>query len=171
MEMAAVGGVLFGTLLFLVVMLVVAAFILKLSVRMVEGFSPGFGRSLATVALAAVIGFVANIIVSMAFGVGGMAGMGLDGSDPEAAAAAMASAGMAMMGVMVVSLALGWLINAFCVNLLLRHPDGRAIGFGRSLLVSLLYLVILTIIGIVIGVVLGLVLGAGAMGLAAGMGG
>ena len=38
-------------------------------------------------------------------------------------------------------------ITAACVNWLIRHPDGRAIGYARSLLVSLLYLVIGTVLG------------------------
>lgn len=168
MEMAAIGGALVGILVIAVIGLLLAALILKLSVRMVEGFSPGYGRSLLVVVVAGIIGFAVNMVVSAAMGVGGAALPSMDGS--EAAAAAVATMMGAMLGAMAVSLLASLFITAACVNWLIRHPDGRAIGYGRSLLVSLLYLVIATVLGIVIGVVLGLVIGLGAAGMAASMG-
>ena len=168
MDAAMVGGALFGFLIFAVIMLLIAGLIMKVSVRLVEGFSPSYGRALLVVVIAAVIGFVLNIVISMVMGVGGMAAGGaMGGSDPEAAAAAMAAMGTAMLGVFAITLVASLIVNAFCINWLIKHPDGRAIGFGKSLLVALLYLVILTVIGMVLGFVLGAVLGLVAAGLAA----
>ena len=162
MEMAAVGGMLVFFLLFFVVGLLVAALLLKLSVRLAAGFSPGYLRSLGTVALATVVGFIANVILTMVFGLGGGA---MSGGDPEAAALAMAGAGLAVMGL---SLVISFLVTAACVNLLIKRPDGSALGFGRSLLVTLVYAIFLIVLGIIAGIVI-TVLGVGAAGLAGGM--
>lgn len=162
MEMAAIGGMLVMFLVFAVVGLLVAALILKLSVRVAAGFSPGYLRSLGAVVVAAVLGFIVNVILTMVFGIGGGA---LGAGDPEAAAAAMAGTGLAVMGL---SLVISYFINAFCVNWLIKRPDGGSIGFGRSLLVVLVYMIILVVLGIIAGVVIGM-LGLGAAGLAGGM--
>ena len=162
MEMAALGGMLVMFLVFAVVGLLVAAFILKLSVRFVGGFSPGYLRSLGAVVVAAILGFIVNLVLTMVFGIGGgMMGAG----DPEAAAAAMAGTGMAVMGL---GFLVGFFINAFCVNWIIKRPDGSAIGFGRSLLVVLVYMIILVVLAVIASVVIGM-LGLGAAGLAGGM--
>ena len=44
--------------------------------------------------------------------------------------------------------------------------DGQAIGFGRSCLVALLYLVVMVVIGIVASIVLGVVIGLLGVGVA-----
>ena len=168
MEMAAMGGALVFMLLAVIIGLLFAGLILKLSVRLVAGFSPGYGRSLLTVLAAAVLAFLVNIVVTMVFGVGGgMMGGGLAGSDPDAAATALAGAGMAMMGVMAVSAIVNLVIIAACVNWMIKRPGGIAIGFGRSLLVALVYMIIFIVISIIVGAVIGM-LGMGA-GLMAGM--
>lgn len=165
MEMAAMGGALVIMLVAVIVGLLIAGLILKFSVRLVAGFSPGYGRSLLTVLAAAVLGFIVNIVLTAVFGVGGgMMGGGLAGGDPEAAAAAMAGAGMAMMGVMAVSAIVNLFILAACINWIIKRPGGIAIGFGRSLLAALVYLVIFIVIGIIFGIVMGMLgLGAGMM--------
>ena len=114
MEMAAIGGALVGILVIAVIGLLVAALILKLSVRMVEGFSPGYGRSLLVVVVAGIIGFVVNMVVSAGMGLGSAAMPPMDGS--EAAAAAAASMMGAMAGVMAISLLASLFITAGCVN-------------------------------------------------------
>jgi hypothetical protein len=78
----------------------------------------------------------------------------------------MASAMMASLGLMAISLVANLFITAFFVNLLIKQADGQAIGFGRSCLVSLLYLVVMVVVGIVAAIGLGLVIGIGAAGLA-----
>ena len=66
MEMAAMGGALVFMLLAVVIGLLFAALILKLSVRMVAGFSPSYGKSVLVVFLAMVVGFIVNIMISLA---------------------------------------------------------------------------------------------------------
>ena len=165
MGIGAIGGVIAGLLVMMLVGLPIAALILKLSVRIAAGFSPGFLRCLGVVALATVLGFFVNAAVSMLLGLGDMGAAGMGGGDPEAAAAAMAGAGAAILGAMGLSLLVGFLLTALLVNLLIKRADGSAIGFGRSLLVVLVYAVILTVVGIIVGVGLAM-LGAGAAALA-----
>lgn len=165
MGIASVWAVLFGLVVMMLVGLPIAALILKLSVRIAAGFSPGFLRSLGVVALATVLGFFVNAAVSMLFGIGDLGAAGMGGGDPEAAAAAMAGAGAAIVGAMGVGVLLGFLLTALLVNLLIKRADGSAIGFGRSLLVVLVYAVILTVVGIIVGVGIGM-LGFGAAALA-----
>ncbi|TNJ35603.1 hypothetical protein [Arenimonas terrae] len=167
MDMAVVGGMLVGFLVAAIIGLLFAGLVLKFSVRLVEGFSPGYGRSLLVVFLAAVTGFIVNVVTTMVLGVGtNMAAMGAD-ADP---AAAMAAMGSSMLLVWGISLVAGLVINAAFINLLIKHPDGRAIGFGRSLLVALLYLMVMVVLTVVISIVLGVVLGLGAAGMAGAMG-
>lgn len=161
MGIGAIGGVIAGLLVMMLVGLPIAALILKLSVRIAAGFSPGFLRSLGVVVLATVVGFFLNAAFSMLFGIGDIGA----GGDPEAAAAAMAGAGAAILGAMGLSLLAGFLVTALLVNLLIKRADGSAIGFGRSLLVVLVYAVILTVVGIIVGVGLAM-LGVGAAALA-----
>lgn len=165
MGIGSVWAVLLGLVVMMLVGLPIAALILKLSVRIAAGFSPGFLRCLGVVALATVLGFFVNAAVSMLFGIGGMDAAGMGGGDPEAAAAAMAGAGAAVLGAMGLSLLVGFLLTALLVNLLIKRGDGSAIGFGRSLLVVLVYAIILTVVGIIVGVGLAM-LGFGAAALA-----
>ena len=158
-QMAALGGmmlVMFAVRL--VVGLLLGGLVLKFTVRLLQGFSPGFGKSVLVVFLAGVAGFIVNIVLSMAMGVGSNAAM-MGGDE-----AAMASARAASLGAMAISLVLSLFITAFFVNLMIKQPDGQAIGFGRSCLVALLYLVVMVVLGIVVSLVLGVVLGLGAAG-------
>lgn len=160
-NIAALGGMLvlvFGVML--VVGLLVGGLVLKFTVRLLQSFSPGYGKSVLVVFLAGVAGFVVNIALSMVMGVGSSAMMA--GGDE----AAMASAMAASLGAMAISLVASLFITALFVNLLIKQPDGQAIGFGRSCLVSLLYLVVMVVLAIIASVVLGLVIGLGAAGLA-----
>jgi hypothetical protein len=164
-QMAALGGMILVVMaVAFVVALLIAGLVLKFSVRLLQGFSPGYGKSLLVVFLAGVVGSVINIVLTMVMG----PGLG----DPSAMAngeAAMAGAMMASLGVMAISLLASLFITAFFINLLVKAPDGRAIGYGRSCLVSLLYLVVMVVLGIVIGIGLGIIIaamGVGAAGLA-----
>lgn len=165
-QMAALGGMILVVFAVMMVLgLLVGGLVLKFSVRLLQGFSPGYGKSILVVFLAGVAGAIINIVLTMVMGVG--AGMG----DPPAMGneAAMAGAMVASLGVLAVSLLAALFITAFFINLLIKSPDGQAIGFGRSCLVSLLYLVAMVVLGIVVGIVLGII--AGVMGVGAGMAG
>jgi hypothetical protein len=160
-QMAAYGGMILGVFaLMMVGGLLIGGLVLKFTVRLLQGFSPGYGKSVLVVFLAMVAGFIVNIVLSMVMGVGSNAA--LMGGDE----AAMAGAMMASLGLMAISLLASLFITAFFVNLLIKQPDGQAIGYGRACLVSLLYLVVIVVLGIIAAVVLGVVIGIGAAGLA-----
>ena len=160
-NMAALGGmilVIFAVMA--VVGLLFGGLVLKYTVRLLQSFAPGYGVSVLVVFLSAVAGFVVNIALSMAMGVGNS--MAMAGADE----AAMAGAMMASLGAMAISLLASLFITAFFINLMIKAPGGQAIGFGRSCLVSLLYLVVMVVIGIVMSIVLAMVVGIGAAGFA-----
>jgi len=161
METAIIGGVLFGMLIGFVVTLLVGGLILKFSVKLLEKFSPSYGKCVLTVLLVGIASFAVSFVMSMVFGLGA-AGMGAS-ADP---AAAMASMGAATMLSSLVTLVITFLLLATGVNLLIKHPDGRAIGFGRACLVSLLYVVIFMVLGFIVGIVLAVFFGAAMMGMA-----
>ncbi len=167
-QMAALGGmILVITAVMFVLGLLVGGLVLKYSVRLLQGFSPGYGKSVLVVFLAGVVGFIVQIVLSMVMGVG--AGMG----DPAAMAgteAAMAGMMMASLGVMFGSLLAMLFITALIINLMIKAPDGRAIGYGRSCLISLLYLVAMVVLGIVAAIVMGIILGVMGIGAASMMG-
>lgn len=144
-----------------VLFLFVGALVLKYSVSLIEKFSPSYGRSVLTVLLAGIISFVISIILVLVFGLGA-AGMGT-AMDSEAA---MASMGMVSILSNLISAALSFLVMAFSINLLIKRPDGSAMGFGRACLVSLLYMVVMLVLFVIVGIVLAIVFGAALMGLA-----
>lgn len=151
-------------LMFLVVsvaMLLVGGLVLKFSVSLIEKFSPSYGRSLLAVFLAAVASFVVMFVLALVLGVGA-AGMS-DGGDP---AAAMSSMGMMPVLINLISLVVSFALMALAVNLLIKRPDGSALGFGRACLVSLLYMAVMVVLAVIIGIVLALVFGAALMGAA-----
>jgi hypothetical protein len=160
-QVAAYAGMFIAAMAVMAVVgLLVGGLVIKLCVRLLQGFSPGYGRSVGVVLLAGITGFVLNIVLSMAMGMGNNAA--LMGGDEAAMAAAM----MASLGLMAISLVASLFITAFFVNLLIKQPDGQAIGYGRSCLVSLLYLVVMVVLVMIVSVVLAVVLGVGAAGLA-----
>ncbi len=160
-QMAALGGIVFVVFAVMAIAgLLFAGLVLKVTVKLLQGFSPGYGKSLLVVFLATLAGFAINTLLSLAMGVGGNAAM-MAGDE-----AAMAGAMMASMGVLGIGLVASLFITAFFVNLLIKQPDGQAIGFGRSCLVSLLYLVVMVVVTIIVSVVLGVVIGLGAFGMA-----
>ena len=137
--------------------LLLGGLVLKFSVRLLQSFSPGYGKSVLVVFLAMVAGFVLNIILTMAMGAGNNAAL-MSGDEAAAAAAVMGS-----LGVMAVGLVGSLFITALFVNLLIKQPDGQAIGYGRSCLIALLYLVVMVVLTIIASVVLGIVIGAAGM--------
>ena len=161
-QMAALGGmilVIFAVMM--VVGLLVGGLVLKFSVRLLQGFSPSYGKSILVVFLAGVAGFIINLVLTMVMGVG--AGM----ADPSAMGSEAAMAGaMASLGIMGVSLLAALFITAFFINLLIKSPTGQAIGYGRSCLVSLLYLVAMVVLGIVASIVIGIIVGVMGAGMA-----
>lgn len=163
-QMAALGGmilVIFAVML--VLGLLVGGLILKFSVRLLQGFSPSYGKSILVVFLSGVVGFIIQMALTMVMGVG--AGM----TDPASMGNEAAAAGMMMasLGIMGVSLLAALFITAFFINLLIKSPTGQAIGYGRSCLVSLLYLVAMVVLGFVASIVIGIIIGMMGVGAAA----
>ena len=156
------GAMLLVFVVFFVLFLLLGGLILKFSVKLIEKFSPSYGRSVLTVFLAGIISFVVSIILAMVFGLGA-AGMGAAGADSEAA---MASMGLMSILINLVSAAIGFVVMAFSINLLIKRPDGSAMGFGRACLISLLYMAVMVVLFVIVGIVLALVFGAALMGLA-----
>jgi hypothetical protein len=145
-------GVLFGAL------------VLKFIIKLLEKFSPSYGRSVLVVILASVVGFVVYVVLAML-----LVGTGGAMMDPNDQAAMAAVAGKSLMA-MGLSLVAYLLIYAGAIHLLVKRPDGSAYGFGRGLLASLLYLIVMTVLGFIAGIVLAVVFGA-AIGGMAGMAG
>lgn len=161
MEMAFVGGMLIGVLVVFVLGLLFGGLVLKGCVRLLESFSPGYWRCVGVVFLAMVGSFVVNLVATLVMG-GGLAAM----ADPAAAHADPMGMLAAMSGIWAVSLAAALLIYAALINLVLRKPDGTAIGFGRSLLSALLYMVAMMVITFVVAFVLAIFFGAGLAAMA-----
>jgi len=167
-QMAALGGMILVIFAVVVVLgLLVGGLVLKYSVRLLQGFAPGYGKSVLVVFLSGVAGFLINIVLTMVMGVG--AGLGGDPAAMAGNEAAMAGAMMASLGLMAISLLAALFITAFFINLMIKSPDGRAIGYGRSCLVSLLYLVAMVVLGFVASIGIGIIIAM--MGLGAGMAG
>ena len=161
-QMAALGGMILVVFAVMMVLgLLVGGLVLKFSVRLLQGFSPGYGKSILVVFLSGVVGFIINIALTMVMGVG--AGMG----DPSMMGGEAAMAGaMASLGIMGVSLLAALFITAFFINLLIKSPTGQAIGYGRSCLVSLLYLVAMGVLGVVASIAIGVIVGVMGVGMA-----
>lgn len=163
-QMAALGGMILVVFVVMMVLgLLVGGLVLKFCVRLLQGFSPGYGKSVLVVFLSGVAAFIIQMVLSVAFGIGG--GM----ADPSAMGneAAMAGMMMASLGIMGGSLLAALFITAFFINLMIKSPTGQAIGYGRSCLVSLLYLVVMVVLGIVASIVIGIIIGMMGVGAAA----
>ena len=147
-------GVVLVFLLALVAGLFIGALFLRWSVRILQGFRPPYGRALLVVFLATIASIAASTALVL-----GMQAAGL--YDIEAMAAAASPDPQAMMAMMGAQAALSLgnfvfalLATALFVKLLIEAPDGTAIGTGRALLVSLLYVLMMTALAIVVVVVL-----------------
>lgn len=157
---AAVGAMLLVFIVFVVFYLLIGGLILKFSVKLIEKFSPSYGRSMLTVLLASIVSFVVSIVLALVFGAGAA---GLAGNDAEAA---MASMGAVSILANLFGFAIGFLVMAFSINLLIKRPDGSALGFGRACLVSLLYTAVMVVLFVIVGIVLAVVFGAALIGAA-----
>ena len=166
---AAVGiGILVGVLFAVVVAVLIGGLFLRWSVRILQGFSPGYGRSVLVVLVTMIAGFVASVVlvgVLVAAGMYDPSAIMLGAEpDPQALAAMMGAQAALSIG----NLVFGLLLTALFVNLMIRMPDGSAIGFGRSLLVALLYLLMMMalmfVAVIIIAVLAGIFAGMAAAG-------
>lgn len=157
---AALGALLVFFVVFVAFYLLVGGVVLKFSVKLIEKFSPSFGRSVLAVLLAGIVSFVASIVLALAFGLGSAP------ADITNAETSVAAVGAASLMANLISFAIGFVALAFAVNLLIKRPDGSELGFGRACLVSVLYMAVMIVLFIFIGIVLALVFGAALLGAA-----
>ena len=65
-QMAALGGMILVIFAVMMVLgLLVGGLVLKFSVRLLQGFSPSYGKSILVVFLAGVAGFIINLVLTM----------------------------------------------------------------------------------------------------------
>jgi hypothetical protein len=137
-----VSGLLVGAL----AMVLVGGALLKLSVRWVGGYSPGYWRSCLAVLVACIVGVVAQVLLALVV----RAAPGFDAMMPGMPVSiALALAGMAVLVAAATA----------AVRLLLRKPDGTRLALPRAagaaaLFVALgtaLYVVVLGILILAVG--------------------
>ncbi|MFT3807002.1 hypothetical protein [Arenimonas sp.] len=128
------------------------ALMLKLSMRMIEKFSPSYLRcclamlvsTLASFALNAVIWFAAAFAVNSA----------------SQAAADLGRIALLQFLALGLGTVVAFVVNALAIRKLIRRPDGSALDFGRACLVGLLQMVFLFVLYCLLLLVLVVVAGA-----------
>ena len=131
--LAALAGMgLLAILVTVVIGVLVAAFELSVAYRLVVGNMPSYPRALGVVVLAWLASLVAAMVLRLVMS-GGFGG------------------GLLM-------LAAQFLVGAAIINLMLPSATGR-IGYGKSCVVQLVYLVIFVVLAVVIGLLAALLFG------------
>lgn len=123
-------GIGLGLLVGAVLAVFVGALFLRLATRIVEGFSPGYGRacliSLAAMLASAATSFVIGTVIAMAI------------APPAPGTSNTSGAALGAVLLLACSSLFGFLINAGAIHLLLKRPDGSGLSLGRSCLIGLL---------------------------------
>jgi hypothetical protein len=133
---ASLAGLLLGAFALAgLVYVLLGGLVLKGSVRLVEGKAPSYGRALATVLLATIVMVAVSAIAAFALQFGGL-DLATAAAEPAMAAAFLAS----QLGFVALEAVVALPVHATVVQWLLPGPDGRRIGFGRALLIALVYL-------------------------------
>jgi hypothetical protein len=124
-------GLLVGIVVAFVIGVLVGGLLLRLAVQWVEKFTPGYGRTCLVAFLSMLLGGVANVAAAVLLRMG-MAGTGW-----------VTGANLPGAGLMIVAtlagLALGVAIVAGLAQVLVRRPDGSALGFDRAVVVAAVY--------------------------------
>jgi hypothetical protein len=118
--------------------ILVAALVLSVAFRLVVGYMPSYLRSLGAVVLTAIVAVVAAAVL-----------------------------GMVMHGTAsgLLSVIVQFLVGAAVINYLLLAQNGSQIGYGKSCVVELVYMVIGFVLALVIGLLLAMVFGAAMFGM------
>ena len=124
-------GLLVGVLLGCVIGTLVGGWLLRLAVQWMEKFTPGYGRACLVAFLAMLLGAVANL------GAGVLLRMGMAGTG-WVAGANLPGAGLMIVATLA-GLALGIAIVAALLQVLVRRPNGSALGFERAARVAAVY--------------------------------
>ena len=130
---AAVIGLVVGALL----VVLVGGLLLRLAVRWVGGFAPGYWRSCLAVLLACVAGVGVQVVLAMAL----RATLQFDGMMPGP----LVSVGLGLAGLAVMVAAI-----AAAARLLLRGPDGERLSIGRATGAAVLFVVLGTVLYVVV---------------------
>ena len=133
---AAILGQLFGA----AVAVSVGALVVQFATEKIANFKPPYG----TTFLASLIGYLAS------YAIGFIVGFAIATNKGEAS-------GM----VMLLTLVIGFFVQATFYSFMLKSPDGVTLGYGRACIVSIIQLVIAALI---IGVIVMVFAGAGARG-------
>ena len=162
----AIVAVLVGLLVAVVFGVLLGALFLRWAVRILQGFNPTYGRALLTVVVTMFAGFALSFIVAFGLMAAGLLDVTAVGQNPTPEALTSLLVAQATMG--VINFVAGLLLTALFVNLLIQQPDGSRIGFGRSVLVALLYLLMTMALVFVLVLILAFIIGLGAGMAAAG---
>ena len=163
----AIVVMLVGLVVAVVFGVLIGALFLRWSVRILQGFSPGYGRSMLVVFVTMIAGFALSFILAFVLMSAGIFDMSALGTSPDPQA--LASMMTAQLAISVGNLVIGLLLTGLFVHLMIVQPDGSKIGFGRSVLVALLYMLMMFVFVFVLALILVFVIGIGAAGLASGL--
>jgi hypothetical protein len=119
-----VTGLIIG-LIVIVVCILIGALIVQLATKLAAGFKPALGTCVVAVIAGLIAGAIVSWLLQMVIGASG-----------------------SWIGLIV-----GFLLNAFIINLIVKRPDGSQMGFGKACLVSLVQYIIYILIGVVLMVV------------------
>ena len=123
-------ALLLGLAIGIVLAVTLGGALLMFTVKLREGFAPGYGRSCGVVALSGVLGMVATFFIGGLFSLVRLGGVSLDGGYGW-------MPGLLASGIgFVVSV----LVTAAVVQLLVKRPDGATLSFARALAVAAIYL-------------------------------
>ena len=162
----AIVAVLVGMLVAVVFGVLLGALFLRWSVRILQGFSPSYGRALLTVFTTMIAGIALSFVLAFGLMAAGLLDVTAVGQTPTPEALTSLLVAQATLG--VINFIAGLLLTALFVNLLIQQPDGSRIGFGRSVLVALLYMLMTMALLFVLALILAFVIGIGAGMAAAG---
>jgi hypothetical protein len=111
--------------------------LLRLSVRWIGGFAPGYWRSCLAVLLAFVVGVGVQVVLAVVL----RSALGLGGMMPGP----LVSIALALVGMAVTVAA-----TAGAAHLLLRRPDGSQLGLARAAGAAALFVVLGTVLYVVL---------------------
>lgn len=156
----AIVAALVGTLVALVFGVLLGALFLRWSVRILQGFSPTYGRALLAVLATMLAGIALSFILAFGMMAAGLLDVTAVGEAPTPEALTSLLVAQATMG--VANFVFGLLLTALFVHLLIPQPDGSRIGYGRSILVALLYMLMTMALVFVLVLILVFIIGLGA---------
>jgi hypothetical protein len=118
---ASVIGSLIGQIIGATIGALIGALIVQLATKIVAKFKPGYGMAY----VAAFLGYVAGLIIGFVIGLM----VGVTGNEFSG-------------GPLVMTMIVGFFVQAAIYGPLIKSPEGTPIGFGKACMVSLIQLII-----------------------------